>query len=124
MQKEDIIDHIKRTQLPYTIIDVGWWYQIALPTLPSGRLGTTTIPNGGFGGSLPTAFIDVRNMGRYVARIIADPRTLNKYVFAYDDVVPPNDIHAMIERVTGEKYDQPDVSHRGCSSARPHRTGR
>lgn len=104
--KEDINDHIKRSYLPYTIIDIGWWYQLAVPTLPSGRTGKTIFSNGGTGGDLPNSWSDVHNVGHYVARIITDPRTLNKAVFAYDDVLSPTEVHATMERVSGEKYEQ------------------
>lgn len=30
--------HIKSISLPYTIVDVGWWYQISYPKLPSGKV--------------------------------------------------------------------------------------
>ncbi|KAF4835058.1 Isoflavone reductase-like protein [Colletotrichum tropicale] len=35
--KEDVLNHVKKVRLPYTAIDVGWWYQITLPRLASGR---------------------------------------------------------------------------------------
>lgn len=31
-------DHIKKLKVPYTFIDVGWWYQFAFPRVPSGKL--------------------------------------------------------------------------------------
>ncbi|KAL4746839.1 hypothetical protein BDW72DRAFT_197312 [Aspergillus terricola var. indicus] len=77
-----------RLYLPYTIIDIGWWYQASLPRLPSGKLDSAisfpaTI---GAGGNVKFAGTDVADIGKYVARIIADPRTLNKHVFAYSEV--------------------------------------
>ncbi|KAH6869175.1 hypothetical protein B0T10DRAFT_533951 [Thelonectria olida] len=66
-KKEQVINHITKVHLPYTIIDIGFWYQLMLPRLPSGRIDY----------ALP-------DIGRWVARIIADPRTLNKMVFAYN----------------------------------------
>jgi hypothetical protein len=36
--KEDVYNHIKLQKVPYTIVDVGWWYQIAYPNVPAGKL--------------------------------------------------------------------------------------
>ncbi|KAF7361031.1 putative isoflavone reductase family protein [Mycena sanguinolenta] len=36
--KEQVYQHIRKLCLPYTIIDVGYWYQLSFPTLPSGRV--------------------------------------------------------------------------------------
>ncbi|KAI1131415.1 NAD(P)-binding protein [Nemania abortiva] len=103
--KEDILDYIKRLYLPYTAIDVGWWYQLSLPPLPSGRIrpkmeySTTKIIGDG---NAPWAFTDNRDIGKYVARIIADPRTLNKMVFCYSQVLTQNGVFGLVERITGE----------------------
>lgn len=88
-QKEDVLNHIKNIFLPYTVIDVGWWYQVNLPRLPSGRIDYVAMEttDGIAGdGDVPFALTDLRDVGRYVARIIADPRTLNRMVFAYNEV--------------------------------------
>lgn len=37
-QKEEVYNLVKRLHLPYTIIDVGWWYQFSFPELPSGKI--------------------------------------------------------------------------------------
>ncbi|CAG9951266.1 unnamed protein product [Clonostachys rosea f. rosea IK726] len=64
--KEDMLDHVKRLYLPYTIIDVGWWYQLSLPPLPSGNvrakeeLSTTQIVGDG---TNPWALVDNRDIG-------------------------------------------------------------
>lgn len=39
-QKEEIHQHIRRLGLPYTIIDVGYWYQASFPTPLFGRVDT------------------------------------------------------------------------------------
>ncbi|SCO88883.1 related to Isoflavone reductase homolog P3 [Fusarium oxysporum] len=36
--KEDVLNHIKKIHQPFTVIDVGWWYQVNLPKLPSGHI--------------------------------------------------------------------------------------
>lgn len=37
-EKEQVYNHVKKIGLSYTIVDVGWWYQIAWPRVPSGTL--------------------------------------------------------------------------------------
>ncbi|KAJ5019713.1 Isoflavone reductase-like protein [Colletotrichum sp. SAR 10_99] len=104
--KEDFLDRIKSFSLPYTIIDVGWWYQLTLPALPSGRFrpaaeeySTTRIIGDG---NVPWALTDNRDIGKFVSRIIADRSTLNKMVFAYGEVMTQNDAFELLERVSGE----------------------
>lgn len=109
LKKEIIINHIKKIKLPYTIIDVGWWYQISLPRLPSGRINYAVImPKDTIAGdgNQVSARTDLRDIGRYVARIIADSRTLNKYVFAYNELWSQNQIYELLERLSGEKLDR------------------
>ncbi|KAJ3533304.1 hypothetical protein NM208_g8046 [Fusarium decemcellulare] len=111
--KEEIINHIKKIYLPYTIIDVGLWYQGTLPTLPSGKIDyALTFPalqvaGDGHGAS---AITDLRDVGKYVARIITDERTLNKYVFAYNEVWTQEQIYSHLEKVSGEKVKRNRVS--------------
>lgn len=108
IQKEDVLDHIKKIYLPYTVIDVGWWYQLTSPKVPSGRLDYALIaPSEGLfgGGTLPSALTDSRDIGRYVAKIIADPRTLNKMVFAYNEVLTQRQVYETVERLSGEKLE-------------------
>ncbi|RMJ01901.1 hypothetical protein BHE90_012520 [Fusarium euwallaceae] len=111
--KEDILDHIKRLYLPYTAIDVGWWYQLSLPPLPSGKLdikveySTTKIIGDG---NTPWAVTDNRDIGKYVARIIADPRTLNKTVFLHGEVHTQNELWEILEKTSGESIPREYVS--------------
>lgn len=102
--KEDVYNHIKRIHLPYTIIDVGWWYQIGYPRLPSGKIDYVAmdVPTLIGDGTVPSALTDLRDIGRYVAKIVADERTLNKYVLAYDEVWTPNQVVEELERLSGE----------------------
>jgi hypothetical protein len=101
---------VKKLHLPYTIIDVGFWYQLMLPRLPSGRIDyALPITLGGIAGDGNTscAFTDV---GKWVARIIADPRTLNKMIFAYNAVLTMNQVYDTLEVASGEKVDRNYVS--------------
>lgn len=99
-------NHIKQLKLNYTIIDVGWWYQLSFPRLESGNVDyAMTAANDEIvgDGNTPTAITDLRDIGRYVAKIIVDDRTLNKMVFAYDTVVSQNEIYDLMEKISGEK---------------------
>ena len=54
-------------------------------------------------GNKPTSMTDLRDIGRYVALIIADDRTLNKMVFAYNTTMTQNQIYDLMEEVSGEE---------------------
>ncbi|KAK6384153.1 hypothetical protein LTR65_009821 [Meristemomyces frigidus] len=108
-QKEVVYSHVKQLYLPYTILDVGWWYHISYPRLPSGKIDYAVgipgqhIPGDG---SVPSALTDLRDIGRYVARIIVDYRTLNKLVLVYNELWTPNQIYDLLERLSGEKLER------------------
>ncbi|KAH7200653.1 isoflavone reductase [Fusarium oxysporum] len=107
--KEDVLDHIKKIYLPYTLIDVGWWFPLSTPRLPSGRidyaLGSPMDRIIG-DGEVPSARTHVKDVGRYVAKIVADTRTLNKAVFAYSEVLTSHEIFDIVERVSGEPLER------------------
>ncbi|KAM7196691.1 hypothetical protein V8F33_006031 [Rhypophila sp. PSN 637] len=104
--KEDVLNHIKKMHLGYTVIDVGWWYQLSVPRLPSGRidyaLTTTNSPIAGEG-KVPSCLTDLRDVGKFVAKIIADPRTLNRMVFAYTKLWTQTEVRDLMDRLSGEK---------------------
>lgn len=95
--------------LPYTIIDVGFWYQISFPPLPSGHIKHATfdiIPAQIHGdGEAPTLLTDLRDVGKFVARIIDDERTLDRYVVTYGDVLSEKQIINTLEELSGEKIN-------------------
>ncbi|KAH6951942.1 isoflavone reductase-like protein [Fusarium avenaceum] len=112
-QKEEILDHVQRLYLPYTVINVGWWYQVTLPRVPSGKLDHgLTFPNNTIiaGGDIPSALVNAHDVGKYVAAIISDPRTINKRVLAHTETKTQNEVHALVEKVTGEKPERTDMS--------------
>ncbi|KAF4425276.1 hypothetical protein F53441_14159 [Fusarium austroafricanum] len=103
--KEELLDKCKQLYLPYTVIDVGVWFQISLPAVPSGKLDAKlSMPHTiiGADGNVPYAVTDLADVGKYVARIIADPRTLNKMVLAYGEVTTQNKVWGYVEEFTGE----------------------
>ncbi len=113
LQREEFYNYIKSIDLPYTIIDVGWWYQASVPRLPSGKLDYITKFNRSDiagDGNTPSAITDKRDVGQYVVRIIQDSRTINKYVFAYSELWTPNEIYALFEEMSGEKTAREYVS--------------
>ena len=119
-QKETVYNHIKQLRLPYTIIDVGWWYQLSYPRLESGKMdyAMTAANNEVVGdGSTPMALTDLRDIGRWVAKIISDERTLNKMVFCYDEVMTQNQIYELLEAISGEEIVRNYVSLTGFGFA-------
>ncbi|KIL89821.1 isoflavone reductase-like protein [Fusarium avenaceum] len=111
--KEIVLNHIKNIYLPYTVIDVGLWYQGSLPSLPSGKIDyalkfpATIVAEDG---SHATCLTDLRDVGRYVEKVITDDRTLNKYVFAYNEIWTQEQIHSHLEKLSGEKPKRDVVS--------------
>jgi hypothetical protein len=107
LQREEIYQHIFKLGLPYTIIDVGRWYQAFFPTVPSGRVdyASLIVPFVTIFGDpdLKTGSTDIRDIGPYVARIIKDERTLNKYVFCFGEVSSQEAEFEMMEGLSGEK---------------------
>lgn len=111
--KEQVYAHIKSISLPYTIVDVGWWYQIAYPKLPSGKVDyAISLPATEIfeTGEQLSALTDLRDVGRYVARIVLDERTINKYVFCYNETRSQLDSFAIMERLSGEAIPRDFVS--------------
>ncbi|KAJ6552935.1 isoflavone reductase family protein [Mycena capillaripes] len=121
-KKEEVYQHIRKLYVPYTIIDVGYWYQISFPTIPSGRIDYAAVLKPKVtihgDGTTPTMITDLRDIGRFVALIIKDARTLNKSVFTYGEVLSENEIFALTEEVCGEKIERKYVPHVDTVSAR------
>ncbi|KAK9235567.1 isoflavone reductase [Lipomyces kononenkoae] len=105
-EKETIYNLIKVKKIPYTIIDLGWWYQLSIPSIPTGR-GSKAIfaPfNTIFGqGERKIALIHRLDIGKFIARILNDGRTLNKYVFCYGDLLTQREIINTMEEKSNEK---------------------
>ena len=91
--------------MPYTFIDVGLWMQLYLPLplrsqMPQQMKEMTWMVYAD--GSSRSLLTNVENIGKYVARILADPRTLNQAVIVWEDEVRQADAHAIGERLSGE----------------------
>jgi hypothetical protein len=112
-EKEKVYNRVLYNHLPYTFIDVGYWHQISFPRVPSGQLDyASVVPNTTvYGdGDAPNLLTDKRDMGRFVARIIKDDRTLNKKVFTHSDALSQKQILEIVEKATGEKIEVNHVS--------------
>ncbi|KAL1845783.1 hypothetical protein Plec18167_004976 [Paecilomyces lecythidis] len=112
-EKEEVYNEIKRLALNHTIIDVGYWHQISFPRVPSGRVDYATVIMDNTihaDGNAPNILTDLRDIGRFVARIITDERTLNKYVYTWGDVLTENEIFSIVEELSGEKIEKNYVS--------------
>ena len=86
---------------------MGYWYQISFPALPSGKIDYAMLRKGDTNmignGDVKTGITDLRDVGRYVALIINDERTLNRFVFSFSEVLSQKEVFGMLEKVSGEK---------------------
>ena len=111
-EKEQVYSRILYHKLPYTIIDVGYWHQLSFFRIPSGRFDYAQLMHNFeiFGtGDVKTLLGDKRDMGRFAARIIQDPRTLNQKVFTWSDEISQNELLRLTETKTGEKIETKQV---------------
>ncbi|KAL5514230.1 hypothetical protein ACEPAG_2318 [Sanghuangporus baumii] len=112
-EKLAIHDYVKEIGIGFTFIDVGWWMQVTPPFIdvkfPSSVLKKVMTSRIG-SGNVKCAVIDKRDIGKFVARIIADDRTLNRYVFCWAQEVTLNEAIALAERVSGSAIDIENVS--------------
>ncbi|CDO72668.1 hypothetical protein BN946_scf184985.g87 [Trametes cinnabarina] len=103
-QKLAIRDFVKELGVGYTFIDVGWWMQLGLP-LPerSANPFMKTLSYEIYDkGDDKVLLTDLNHIGTYVARIVADPRTLNHAVIVWEDERTQLEQHEIGERVSGE----------------------
>jgi hypothetical protein len=105
-EKEEIHDAMFRMKLPFTIVDVGYWHQLSVPWLASGRLDKASAGMAQRelcgNGSAKTLLIDKRDIGRFVARIVKDERTINRRVVCYAEELSQREVWDVAERVSGE----------------------
>ena len=92
--------------VPHTYIDVGWWMQLYLPVPARAGLSPdiASLPNTLYdSGSKPNLLTDLRNIGKWVARIVLDERTLNQSVIVWEDHVSQTIAFEISDRVSDEK---------------------
>jgi uncharacterized protein YbjT (DUF2867 family) len=111
--KEAAYNHILQLKLGYTIIDVGFWHQASIPRVPSSKVdyalfpGTAEMSTKLIGdGNAKNLLTDLRDVGRLVARIVKDPRTLNKKVVTWSDELSQNEIFEVVEKLSGETIER------------------
>lgn len=81
--------------------------------MPSGKLDDyLTFANNNIigGGNNPSALTNLNDIGKYVAVIISDPRTINKRVFANTETKSQQEVFELVEKITGEKPERTEVS--------------
>lgn len=105
LQKLDIHDYVKELGLGYTIIDVGWWSQLYLPlplrsAVPQHLKDMSWMVYGT--GETRNLLTNLNHIGTWVARIIADPRTLNKYVIIWEDETTQENAYELGVRYSGD----------------------
>ncbi|KAH8825527.1 NAD(P)-binding protein [Flagelloscypha sp. PMI_526] len=97
---------IKDHDIPHTFIEVGWWVNNMYP-LPHS-IDSVMIPGLGkeaYGtGKVPVSWTDYSSIGKLVALIVADPRTLNQVVHAYDGESTLEETWAAATKASGEDF--------------------
>ncbi|KAK0380166.1 hypothetical protein CLIM01_02468 [Colletotrichum limetticola] len=115
LQKELVYAELRAIDLPFTIIDVGWWYHGFIPQLASGRTDYTVVlpeflrnlvPGDG---NMPTHVVDCADIGKLIPRIIVDPRTINQKVMASSATMSFNEMFAIAEELSKKKVMKKDL---------------
>ncbi|KAF7416103.1 hypothetical protein PC9H_002363 [Pleurotus ostreatus] len=109
--KLGIRDYIKELGLPHTFVEVGWWLSGMFP--PRHSVRNTLMTQKAYVGdrSQKLIYSTLPTIGKMVARIIVDPRTLNHIVVAYDGEISINETWKIAAKVTGEDFsDYPKAS--------------
>lgn len=61
-------------------------------------------------GDVPSALTDQRDVGRFVARVIRDPRTINRFILAHGELWTPNQIYQLLDELSGGEVRRAFVS--------------
>ncbi|KAF8920527.1 NAD-P-binding protein [Mucidula mucida] len=102
--KLGVRDYIKELELPYTFIEVGCWLQAILPyphATPENFIVTKTYVGDR---QQKVLYTELNSIGTFVARILADSRTLNQTVITSDGEANVNDIYAVASKISGENF--------------------
>lgn len=101
-KKSKIRQYVKRSELPYTFVDVGCWYQHTIP--PRNEMELSYVHEFYGDGTKNMAVVNLNNIGLFIGHIIADERTVNQYVFIYDDEKTLNEIYEKCSETAGEEF--------------------
>jgi len=116
-QKAKIQDYVKSIGLGYTFIDVGFWASLLVPVEKESQseypeydilicnshaiIGT---------GDVKTAITNRPDIGKFVAEIVGDERTLNRYVFCWGDEKSQNELWEIARKVKVEQGGTLNIS--------------
>jgi len=101
--KFDIRDSVQALGVGYTFIDVGWWMQLSLPYKPDSQSLLAPWSHNIYGdGTQKFLVTDYHNIGKFVARVVADDRTLNQYVIVWEDEITQLEAAEIGEHASGE----------------------
>ena len=99
-------DYVKELGLTYTIIDIGWWMQLYLP-VPLRSAAPQYLKEISWSvygtGDSKQLLTNLYNIGPWVARIITDPRTINKSVIIWEDEATLDEAWEIAEKTFGEE---------------------
>ncbi|KAH8824370.1 NAD(P)-binding protein [Flagelloscypha sp. PMI_526] len=103
---------IKEHAIPHTFIEVGGWVNSMYPYPHGMDTFLAGIGKEFYGsGKVPVSWIDYANLGKLIALIVADPRTLNQVVHAYDGESTLEEAWALAAKVSGENFsDYPRIT--------------
>jgi hypothetical protein len=99
--KEEVHDHLFRSQLGFTIIDIGFWDQACMPRVLSVKFDHVVfmpIDCVVAGGAMSSMVTDVCDVGQIAVENNNAERTLTKKVTAYRQVLTQNDIQKLWRR--------------------------
>ncbi|KDQ22610.1 hypothetical protein PLEOSDRAFT_163500 [Pleurotus ostreatus PC15] len=110
-RKLGIREYVKELGIPHTFIEDGWWLLWMFPPLHSARNTVTSQKAYAGNRSQKLIYSTLPTIGKMVARIIVDPRTLNQTVVAHDGEISIDETWKIAEKVTGEDFsDYPRIS--------------
>ena len=101
----EIRKYIEDSGVPHTYINIGFWYQITVPYRGAMKGPIPELVCEFYGdGEKKTVMVNKDRIRLFVTQIIADPWTLNQYVFIYDDARTINEIYEVASCITGEDF--------------------
>ncbi|KIJ34003.1 hypothetical protein M422DRAFT_263956 [Sphaerobolus stellatus SS14] len=94
--------------LPHTFIDIGWFIEFILPQIPKSegdewfsQFSRQTYDSE----NVKVAVTASTDAGEFVAKIIQDDRTINKYVFCWSEEITQGDAYKIAKSVSGYDFD-------------------
>jgi len=104
--KIEIHEYIKSLGLNFTFIDIGWWMQITVPFSIHSKSPIAHMSYEIHGdGKKKNLVTNLENVGKWVARIVADERTLNRSVIIWDDEITWQEAKEIGVKASGEGED-------------------